>query len=108
VKVLAVWPQQVPALTAALAHERDFFFSMAAVPEQLEEDRDEAIRSVQLAAGWLYDMPRLELADEETEGYLAGVLEFHAQTALAEHRFAEAADLIAIRAALDEHASALD
>jgi hypothetical protein len=98
--VLEVSPEQVPALSAALARDRDHFMAIAAEPGQLEEDREEAVRCVQLAASWIEGLPRLELPDDAVGHYLAPLLEHYAGAALHDGAFAEARDLLDLRAQL--------
>lgn len=99
-RVLEIAAEQAPALTVALARERDHFLAVAAEPGQLPEDRDDAIRSVSLAASWLADLPRLVVADDAAD-HLAALLEHYATTAARSHAFADASTLLALRAELE-------
>jgi hypothetical protein len=98
--VLEVPPDQVPALAAALARDRDHFMAIAAEPDQLEEDREEAVRCVSLAASWIAELPRLEVGHDAAGHHLAPLLEHYARTALEAGAFAEARDLLTLRTRL--------
>ena len=98
--VLEVPPEQVLALRAALARDRDHFLAIAAEPDQLDEDREEAVHCVSLAASWIAELPRLEVGDDAAGHYLAPLLEHYAGAALEKGDFAHARDLLALRALL--------
>lgn len=99
--VLDVPSEHVPALRAALQRDRDHFLAVAAEPGQIEEDRDDAVACVSLAAGWLAEMPRLVVRDEDAGTYLAPLLEHYATAAIRAGAFADASGLLALRARLD-------
>ena len=98
--VLEVPPEQVPALAEALVRDRDRFLAIAAEPDQLDEDREEAVRCVSLAASWIAELPKLAVGDDAAGHYLAPLLEHYAAEALALGAFDAARDLVAVRASL--------
>jgi hypothetical protein len=92
---LPVAPPLVPALEAALVAERDAYLACLADGDALHAQDD--IRCLGLVAGWLVEMPRLRIRDDEAWALLASMLDERVAVAMADGRYADARDLLSVR-----------